>query len=451
MAGISVALSGGGHRAALFGLGALLYLVDAGKNSEVSSIASVSGGSLTNAYIAQELDFKATDSDHFRATIKPFVALLAQRGTVFASGVTKLYLGLLLLIAAGLMALFVSLFAPLAIGISDSVKGLLLGAGIFLWGGLARARGKVCGRAFRDLLFSRSGSATQLSEIEKSIDHVICATDLHAGEHVYFSGRFVYGYRFGWGTPGVLPLHVPVQASAALPGAFAPRWVPTSDFSFKDPQDERARDATHLVLADGGVYDNMGDQWGQGTKDHNSRRPAHTPALHEPDELIVVNSSAGLGFKSTASLRLPLIGELFALLRDKDVLYDNGTSVRRQALVARFDLAAREGVGLAGALVHIPQTPLKVARFFGAKEDSWPDRAGRASAVIAKFDSDEAQWKDIAAANSEVKTTLSKMTPSITARLLRQGYALATANLHVVLGYPLLDVPPVEHFESLAL
>jgi hypothetical protein len=42
---IAVTLSGGGHRATLFGLGALMYLVDARANTNVSSIASVSGGS----------------------------------------------------------------------------------------------------------------------------------------------------------------------------------------------------------------------------------------------------------------------------------------------------------------------------------------------------------------------------------------------------------------------
>jgi hypothetical protein len=39
MGRIGVALSGGGHRASLFGLGALLYLADAGKSQEVTSIA----------------------------------------------------------------------------------------------------------------------------------------------------------------------------------------------------------------------------------------------------------------------------------------------------------------------------------------------------------------------------------------------------------------------------
>ena len=53
MASIAVALAGGGYRAAMFGLGVLLYLVDAAKNQEVTSISSVSGGSITNAFVGQ--------------------------------------------------------------------------------------------------------------------------------------------------------------------------------------------------------------------------------------------------------------------------------------------------------------------------------------------------------------------------------------------------------------
>ena len=39
---LAVSLSGGGHRATLFALGALMYLVDAKANANVTSIASVS-------------------------------------------------------------------------------------------------------------------------------------------------------------------------------------------------------------------------------------------------------------------------------------------------------------------------------------------------------------------------------------------------------------------------
>ena len=53
MASVAVALSGGGDRAAIFGLGVLLYLVDAAKNREVTSISSVSGGSITKGIVGQ--------------------------------------------------------------------------------------------------------------------------------------------------------------------------------------------------------------------------------------------------------------------------------------------------------------------------------------------------------------------------------------------------------------
>jgi hypothetical protein len=45
---VAVALSGGGHRASLFGLGVLLALVDLGLNRLVTQVVSVSGGSITN-------------------------------------------------------------------------------------------------------------------------------------------------------------------------------------------------------------------------------------------------------------------------------------------------------------------------------------------------------------------------------------------------------------------
>ena len=77
--GIGVALSGGGHRASLFGLGVLLYLGDAHKLPELTSFASVSGGSLTNGYVAQTLDLTTVvDGGAFERAVKPFARQLAQ-------------------------------------------------------------------------------------------------------------------------------------------------------------------------------------------------------------------------------------------------------------------------------------------------------------------------------------------------------------------------------------
>jgi len=57
---LEVALSGGGLRAAAYALGALLYLVHSGLYVRVKNISSVSGGSITNAFVACDCDFQKT-------------------------------------------------------------------------------------------------------------------------------------------------------------------------------------------------------------------------------------------------------------------------------------------------------------------------------------------------------------------------------------------------------
>lgn len=443
MTTISISLSGGGHRASLFGLGALMYLVDAGKGREVSSVASVSGGSITNAFVAYSVDIASATSGEFRERIKPLTHQLARKGTLFAAPLTKVYLVVVALAAAAAFVL------PWWVVSSSGLRALWVVSGFLFVTQLAALRGWICGRAFATTLFAGGGREVALRDIRRPVDHVICATDLHAGEHVYFSGRFVCSYRFGWGQPGDLPLHVAVQASAALPGAFPARWIRTRPHEFRLGAEASARNASTMVLVDGGVYDNMGDQWAQGISARARRWASLDPALIAPDELVVVNASASMSWRSAWSLRLPVAGEILALLRDKDVLYDNGTSVRRQALVARFELAERDGTGIRGALVHIPQSPLVVARAFASSREH-PQRATRARAVLRLFEVDEQEWKQIASQNARFKTTLSRVGEDATARLLYHGYALAMANLHVVLGYPLLELPPLDHFQELA-
>jgi hypothetical protein len=141
------------------------------------------------------------------------------------------------------------------------------------------------------------------------------------------------------------------------------------------------------------------------------------------------------------------------LLRDKSVLYDNGNSVRRRELVARFDFAEKHPPGLRGALVHIEQSPFRVPRAFEDEDELWPQRAQRATEARATLESGgefrEQDWKKIAKANAAVPTTLVAFSEEDTARLLHHAYVLAMVNLHVVLGYPLLDVPPRQRFRDL--
>lgn len=101
---IGVALSGGGHRAALFALGALRYLVDAGKGRELASVSSVSGGSITNGAIAQRANLKTAQPEDFRLTVKQIASQITRRGTVFAWFVTRLYCALAILLVVLLIA-----------------------------------------------------------------------------------------------------------------------------------------------------------------------------------------------------------------------------------------------------------------------------------------------------------------------------------------------------------
>jgi len=447
----ALALSGGGHRACLWALGVLMYLADVGRNPQVTSIASVSGGSLANAAIGQRLDYATATEEQVREVACDVVRLVAGRGALFAWWGTLAYLAVLAIVgvaAAGVVA-EVAAGWPLGVNAPWWLEALVAAAATLAWLQLLAARGAVTAAAFERTLLSRERSR-RLAGLHSSVDHVICATDLHAGEHVYFSSGWACAFRFGHGSNGNLSLGRAVQASAAFPPVFGVVRIGTGRFGFQGGTDEGDA-AASLTLTDGGVYDNMGDQWAHGLPDRVERWG--DLGFRDAAELIVVNSSAGLGWRSTWTFRIPVVGALLALLRMKSVLYDNGTSVRRRELVRRFDLAERTGEGLCGALVHIPQSPFRAPDAFVDAGSLWPERQARAEAALARLGDDPAirsQWADIACQNAAVKTTLFGFPPEVCARLLHHSYVLAMITLHVVRGYPLLDeLPDQDDFRAL--
>jgi len=91
-----------------------------------------------------------------------------------------------------------------------------------------------------------------------------------------------------------------------------------------------------IALADGGVYDNMADQWFSGFE-HRHGVPAE---IKVPGTFIIANASASMGMEPVSSFELPLIGELAALKRSSSIMYDNSASIRKSDLVRLFDTAA---------------------------------------------------------------------------------------------------------------
>src|SRR5436190_15312927 len=181
---LTVAMSGGGHRACVFALGVMLYLAEAGRTGTITSISSVSGGSFANGAIANELDLTSCSADDVERVVARVARRVAHKGVLFAAPIVVAYLAGLLLFA--LAVAVGTWFLPIAIG----WRILVFAAGVFAVGWLGALRGKVSARAYGQTLFARDGARARLADIHKEVDHVFCATDLHAGEHFYFSGRF---------------------------------------------------------------------------------------------------------------------------------------------------------------------------------------------------------------------------------------------------------------------
>ena len=428
---LAVSLSGGGHRATLFVLGALMYLVDAKANTYVTSIASVSGGSLTNGLVGQNLNFRETDGTEFRNRVAaPLATRIANKGTLFAPFFTKFYLAIL--VVTGILALAIPAIVP----VPWYVRILLFFIGITLWGWIFAARGRVCARAFNTTLFSPNGRTTRLAQIKNdNLDHVICSTELRSAQQVYFGGDFVYSYALGHGVPGDLSLARAVQASAAFPGGFPPSTLSTKQHNFTGApgpnQGGPPEPPSNMVLTDGGVYDNMGEQWARGYAARIEACQKLGTGRTPPDRLVVVNASARFPWIPFRRRLLPLVGELAALLRINDILYINTTNVRRQAIVDSYNpLNPTKASGLPSVLVQIAQHPFVVATDFAKETGPAADRAKEVLEFLKGGPSKD-QWKKIASDNANVGTSLSKFGPDVTARLIYQGYVVAMCNLHV--------------------
>ncbi len=454
---LAIALSGGGHRATLFGLGALMCVVDAGRHRETTSISSVSGGSLTNGFVGQTLNFRQTTTDAFtRDVAGPLAYQIAQRGTLFAPWTSKLYMALLVLLALQVFTPFVFLAAAQWVQIVFALGVLVVLGWVFSF------RGRVCASAFRKTLFTRDGKATRLSQLcTDGVDHLVCATELRTAQRVYFSGDFIYAWWFGHSEPGTVELARAVQASAAFPGGFPAARQSTRSMNFKDSHHADGPVATprSLVMTDGGVYDNMGDQWANGFPDRLKAWKGLGEGRTPPDQLVVVNSSRRSPWSSFRGGRIPWLGEFILLRRVNSVMYVNTTNVRRQNIVESFDpeQPAPQGL-LPGALVQIAQSPFVVAKHFCERkhDDVDDDVRKRANDVVAALGGagEEDTWRKIAAENSGVATTLNKLGTDVSAQLMYHAYVLTMCNLYVIFGpergWSLGVIPERRYFERLA-
>jgi len=513
---VSVALSGGGHRASAWAVGTLYGLLktrdaehgkgDHGRPLEFTSVASVSGGSITNGVVAAETDLDRVTADEFRTALGPLIETVATKGLIPARGRTWGYF--ITLISSGaafVAALVVAITVAATVGRGDASWGDLApwyGAAVVVvvllvlvpprvraarrhaapppapilvivavvviaaiayvthrlaadthgsaaWitavacvvavavlGMLAVAlvsrRGDVFRRALDRFHFN---GVTLADSSHGATRHVFCATELQSGHQCFLSPDLVIEWNSGEGSPGQISLATAVQASAALPGGFPPVELDLDAAGVRltrpwEPDGAPPLPVRTLVLADGGAYDNMGDEWELGFADRARRSHRLDPA-GQANFLVVANAGKNLGWKSFGSSGR-LMRELRGLIRDQSIEYDATTSQRRRMLLALFRQSEQAGEGLVGSIAHVPTTPSAVCEAFLHDDDT--ERAARAAACKQSLDCAGEEWDAISRRNGNVSTTLGAISKERTVELILHAATLTVVSCFVIHG-----------------
>jgi len=502
---ISVALSGGGHRAAAWALGTLyglLTLRDAERHKECdgvpigfTAVASVSGGSLTNGVVAAGLkdlgvDLDDVPLDDFRACTGPLLAAIATDGLIPAKGPTRRYLAALLTVltltvAAGVATIVavataargtpgLALLLPVWLGVG-AIAGLVLAvklhfvsallrvlviaaAGALTWEYVGDTHGDAAWIAVLALLAGTAvlvlllivTAAVRGAVFERALDavlfhgrrlasvhardtrYVFCATELQSGHQCFLAPELVTEQNAGEGAPGDLRLSTAVRASATLPIGFPPVVLDLNRLGVHlarpwRPKGEPPVPVTKLVLADGGVYDNMGDEWEYG---YPERATGSTILpCSSANFLVVANAGKDIGWQAFRRAGL-FRREPRALKRDVDIEYDVSTSQRRRTLLRLFREAEKAHVGLVGVIAHMPTSPLDVCASFTGTSDG----GARADETRIVLNNMHEHWAELALCNGNTSTTLQALSVEKTVNLILHAAALVTVSGYVVHG-----------------
>jgi NTE family protein len=215
-AGVALCLSGGGYRAMLFHVGAIMRLNEMGLLEQMARVSSVSGGSIAAGVLAlnwEKLDFRAG-------------------------------------VAQALEAAFVHPIRALAGSTIDVVSVI---GGVLTPGSAADK----LANAYRDKLF---GQAT-LQDIPDRPRFVFNATNVQSKALWRFSKPYMWDYRVGKVENPTTELAIAVAASSAFPPVLSPLELHLDPSSFVPGSGmdlQREPFTSEVVLTDGGVYDNLG-------------------------------------------------------------------------------------------------------------------------------------------------------------------------------------------------
>lgn len=285
---VAICFSGGGFRAALYGLGVARYLAESGLLANARVLNGVSGGSLSAAVIvaaARGGGAALADVPFEREVFEPFLATVTDR----------------------------------------SIRDVALRRWLV---GRVTPRG-----APRNVLLAQTladalvPGASRLADLPDRPQLVIAATDLATGRAFRFAKPFIGSWDLGYiETPPWFTLATALAASAAAPPFIPVLQLDTRDLAFKNAP-------AVVSLTDGGVYDNLGIEWFQGWASH--RRP---PGAEMAGDLIVVNASGPLLVESRA------VRGVSALNRMRKIQYAQTQATRVRWFVADLEAGRQRGL-----------------------------------------------------------------------------------------------------------
>lgn len=268
---VAIALSGGGSRAIAFHLGCLRALHDRGVLHRTRVISSVSGGSVISALWAYGDD----DFDRFDERVQGLLRTGLQR---------RIARRALLSVRTPqqIATRAIAGTAAAAARVLTTVRGLT-GRRSPIAPPLSRWVSRT--DAFADVLEQHVCGTRRIDAPRRAgLDIVINACELTTGSAFRFGSRESGCWRTGRVVDNNVPLATAVAASAAYPLAL-PALDRTWDFERRDGSIVRE----HIMLTDGGVYDNLGTSCLE-----PGRSPEHSFNQFDVDYIIACDAGRGL-------------------------------------------------------------------------------------------------------------------------------------------------------------
>lgn len=291
--GVALCLSGGGYRAALFHLGSLRRLNETGVLGRVTTITSVSGGSIANGLLARMWPQFKLGSDGVLEGFAAYEKALRE----FCSRDIRT--------------------APLVWDRLDPRNWPMLISG-------DHSATDFLAQEYEDYLVP----GLKLGDLPAagSPRFIFCASNLQTGVNFEMSRERIGDYQIGHSPQPQMAVAEAVAASSAFPLAFPPLILKLDPGKFIGGRlgnsDQQKQMARRIVLTDGGVYDNLGLEpvW----KTHKT----------------VLCSDGGKPFGLDTD---PGISIVARLLRSQAVIENQALAVRKRWLVGSFETGVYNG------------------------------------------------------------------------------------------------------------